>query len=181
MKLEICKTIFYPLVMYGLHYSWLTKLRLQQLDTFQAKILRRTLGIKASMISRMRNDTVLKLAKTTPLSHQIQVQQNRYFGHVLRAAERDDPVHTVCFSKDGTTRRLSSRRREGHPTQKWTSQLVDRTNKFFMRPHGSQMRDLVTLASSKGWSAFVLSPTCQHTHHNNHNWIIPGSGRHMAG
>ena len=180
MKLEICKTIFYPLVMYGLHYSWLTQSRLKQLDAWQARILRRALNIKASMISHMRNETVLKLAKTTPLSEQLQIEQNKYFGHVLRAGERDDPIHTVCFSKDGTTRKLSSRRKIGHPTQKWTNQLVARTNRFFMRPHGSHLRELTTLATTKGWSKFVLSPT-RDTPHNRPHIVIPGQRLRMAG
>ena len=167
--------------MYGLHYSWLTQSRLKQLDAWQARILRRTLNIKASMISHTTNATVIKLAKTTPLSEQLQVQQNRYFGHVLRAAERNDPIHTVCFSKDGAARRLSSRRKIGHPTQKWTNQLIGHVNTFYKRPHGSQLRELTTLASAKEWSAFVLSPTSTEPTHNRPHLAPRVTGLLLAG
>ena len=166
--------------MYGLHYSWLTQSRLKQLDAWQARILRRTLCIKASMISHTTNDTIYKLAKTTPLSQQLQSMQNKYFGHVLRAAERQDPIYLVCFSKDGTTRKLSSRRKIGHPSQKWTTQLITRTNKFFMRPHGSLTRELTTLAESSGWSKFVSSPTRDVSRERPH-LTVPGLRQRMAG
>ena len=143
--------ILYPLVLYGLQYSWLTLSDKRKLDAWQARILRRTLGIKASMISHITNADVLKQASTTPITTQFEHAQIKYFGHILRAAEREDISYTVCFSKTGSARLLSSRRRHGHPCDKWTNRILETTYDRFnlSRPFNAKM--LTTLANSKKW------------------------------
>ena len=68
LKLRTYKAIFYPMVRYALHYSWLKKSMCSRLDSWQARTLRRVLRIKASMISRVSNSEVLRRACTRPLS-----------------------------------------------------------------------------------------------------------------
>ena len=127
VKISIFKTVFYPIALYAMHYSWLTQSNLKQLDSWQARTFRRTMGIKASMISRITNEYVLEQAKTTPLSTQLSAAQVRYLGHVLRAAERKDLIYQVCFSHAGGPRRLRSKRRQAHPFTKWTPKMLEKS------------------------------------------------------
>ena len=148
------------MILYGLCYSWLTHAALRQLDAFQARILRRTLRVKASMISHVTNDQIFKDANTTPLSSLLRSQQFRYFGHVLRSKESRDPIYAVCFDNMGNVRRLSSRRRIGHPSQKWTTELCARTCEHFQLPVSFNAHTITPLAGNRRqWQQLVRTHT----------------------
>ena len=117
-----------------MHYSWLTLKDRNLIDTWQVRTLRRTLGIKVSMISRIRNTYVLEQAKTTPFSQQLQAQQIKYFGHVVRAAERREHIYTVSFSNAGNPRKLSSKQRKGRPYDKWIPKMLVKTSQLLKKP-----------------------------------------------
>ena len=79
LKLRIYRAVFYPMVMYALHHSWLIKSHMRAIDTWQAKTLRRVLRIKASMISHTTNAYIISLARTQPISSLIRAQRFKYY------------------------------------------------------------------------------------------------------
>ena len=87
-------------------------------------MLRRTLRIKASMISHVSDERIPQLFSTTPLSEQLQCRQLHSFGHVSRSGKRRSPIYSVCFDHAGRLRILYRRRKIGHPRQKWAKQLI---------------------------------------------------------
>jgi hypothetical protein len=149
------------MVLYGLHYSWLTKANLRQIDAWQARTIRRTLSIKASMISRYTNAYVLEQATTTPLSTQLIAAQVRYFGHVLRAAERQDLIYKVCFSNAGVPRLLSSKHKQAHPYDKWTPQMLRKVGEHFHQPRPYTALKMIKLAGTKEYYSWGRVPTCK--------------------
>ena len=67
-KLQIYKGCVESTLMYGLHTCWLNKSQRRRLDGFQARCLRRLLGILPSFLSHVPNKDVLSAAGTAPLS-----------------------------------------------------------------------------------------------------------------
>ena len=118
LKLRIYKAVFYPMLMYALHHSWLIKSQMRALDSWQAKTLRRVLRIKASMISHTTNAYILSLARTQPISSLIRAQRFKYYGHILRTSQ-DNAIRNICLTPACTQRRLTIKRKKGRPLDNW--------------------------------------------------------------
>ena len=118
LKLRTFKAIFHPMVTYALHYSWLTKSMSSRLDAWQARMLRRVLRIKASMISRVSNSVVLKRAGCTPLSDFVRSERIKYFGHVLRR-DYADTIANVVVDSSFKLRAPAGRRLRRRPLDNW--------------------------------------------------------------
>ena len=142
LKLRIYKAIFYPMILYALHYSWLTKSMSSKLDQWQARTLRRVLRIKASMISRISNEEVRKRAKCTPLSTVVRQNRFKYFGHVLRCTPQDT-IANVCFDSTWKIRQRAGRRQKRRPLDCWPAKVCEEVlitasrTASLVRPHPS--------------------------------------------
>ena len=123
LKLRIYKAVFQPMVLYALHYSWLTRSMCARLDSWQARTLRRVLRVKASMISRVSNASILRQAKCTPFSQQVRVERFRYFGHVLRSPYPDTVVST-CVDSSCKLRQPAGKRQRRRPLDNWTRKVT---------------------------------------------------------
>lgn len=122
-KLRVFKATFYPMILYALHHTFLSIKSRRTLDAWQARQLRRVLGIKAAYYSRTANTLVIKQAKTHLLSDIVDTRQKQYLGHILRA-ENNNTITTVCIDRSYNYRTLSSAKREGHPRSHWLPQAV---------------------------------------------------------
>ena len=111
------------MVMYALHHSWLTKSMSAKIDSWQVRMLRRVLRIKASMISRVSNAEVLKKAHCTPMSNLIRGERFKYFGHVLRR-EFPATIQSVCVDASCKLRPPAGKRRQKRPLDNWTRKVT---------------------------------------------------------
>ena len=123
IKIKMYKAIFYPMVMYALHYSWMTKSMNSKLDSWQVLTLRRLLRIKASMISHVSNEEVLRRAKCTPLSVLVRQERKKYMGHVLRQ-DYNSTIHNICFDSSCKVRTPQVKRRRRRPLDNWTRKTI---------------------------------------------------------
>ena len=111
------------MILYGLQHSCMTLKNNNRIDAWQARQLRRVIGIKASYYSRTTNDIVLKQADTTTFSQQILANQIKYLGRILRA-EDHETIKTITLTKSRNYRTLDSHRRKGHPRAHWLPTLT---------------------------------------------------------
>ena len=111
-------------MLYGLHTTWLTASQRRRLDGFQARCLRKILGIPPSFLSHIPNSTVLQAAETRALSTQLLEQQLALFGKAARSAE-GSTLRDAFFAPGGYTLRSRMHvRRRGRPKQTWEDQLL---------------------------------------------------------
>ena len=82
-KLELFDACVISALKYGTACALLSKGDLRRLDGFEANCLRKILGIKPSMISRISNDRVHELAGVRPLSMTIHRRQVKLLGEIL--------------------------------------------------------------------------------------------------
>jgi hypothetical protein len=132
-KIRVFKQIFYHMVLYGMHHSWLTKGIQHRLITWHSRALRRILRIKASMISHVTDERIYELADVVPITRHLETLQLRYYGHVVRAGP-EDAVHNTCFSAANNTRRLEAKRRVGRPMHKWVPHVENLVSHHFDLP-----------------------------------------------
>ena len=117
------------MVLDGLHYAWLTKDLLKRLDAWQARKLRRVLGIKAAYYSRVSNQYVLSRAGTKTFSDILQFDRLRYLGHILRSPT-SAAEFSVCFEPSVRIRTLrgnntrGSRRKAAGQKDLWTRSSI---------------------------------------------------------
>ena len=143
LKLRTFKAIFYPMVTYALHYSWLTKSMRMKLDSWQARMLRRVLRIKASMISHVSNSEVLARSKCTPLSEQVKSNRFKYFGHVVRRPF-EDTICNVVVDSSYKLRLPAGKRLRKRPLDNWSrktiTEVLESASKLpaDVRPTGSE-------------------------------------------
>ena len=78
-KLDIFSECVNSRPLYSLHTAWLRKAELCKIDAFQAKCLRKILGIQHALYSHVRNETVLQEADCSKLSTIIRRQQLFYW------------------------------------------------------------------------------------------------------
>ena len=86
-------------------------------------MLRRVLRIKASMISRVTNEEVLRRAKCTPLSELVRKERFKYLGHVLRQ-DYSSTIHNICFDSSCKVRAPAVKRRRRRPLDNWTRKTI---------------------------------------------------------
>ena len=113
-KVEVFQATIMTGLMYGLSTLWLNVGDQRRLDCFQARCLRRCLGIKPSFLSRVSNQTVLREAAQMPSTRHLLKQQLLLYGKVARAPE-DDPLRQLTFCPESlqpaTSRYVSKRGR----------------------------------------------------------------------
>ena len=68
-KLRKFKTIFHPMLLYGLYHSCLTASNVRVLDSWYVKVSRRVAGIKPAFMNHVSNLRVYDRTSTEPVSH----------------------------------------------------------------------------------------------------------------
>ena len=122
-KLDIFSACVISRLLYSLHTAWLRKAELRKIDAFQAKCLRKILGIQHAFYSHVRNETVLQEADRSKLSTIIRRQQLLLLGRVAQLPPGD--VMRTCIFHGGTfePRMPNGRRQRGRPRQIWLAEV----------------------------------------------------------
>ena len=125
-KIEVFQSVISARLLYGLNSAWLNIADARRLDGFQARCLRRILGIRHAYYSRVSNKTVLELAQQPPYTKQLLKQQLLLYGKIARSAD-NDPLRAVTFCR-GSLRPATSQymRKVGRPRNEWAVKLYEK-------------------------------------------------------
>ena len=106
--------------LYSLATSCYTAAQLRRIDGFQAKCIRRILGIPAPFLSRISNAEVVRRSGLALATRRLEHQQLILLGKVLRA-DLDSPLQTSTFKPTGSMRPITDYyiRRIGRPRKEW--------------------------------------------------------------
>ena len=122
--MELYRSLVESRLMYGLVSCCFTVADLRRLDGFQARCLRKVVGVAPSFISRVSNKEVLRIAGHVKASEVLADQQVKLLGKVLRA-ETTSQLHKSAFVP-GTDQPAASRyvRRVGRPRREWVTTIA---------------------------------------------------------
>ena len=126
--MRIFQSTFPAILIYGLDAFTLTDKRLQQIDGYYFRFLRRIVGIKASFYSRTPNSEVYQIAGKPRLpSELLNSLQYKQVVEVF-SAQITDPVHNVVFASALKDRITQTGKRRGRSIPYW---LPTTTKRFF--------------------------------------------------
>ena len=139
-KLRLYCSMVETKLLYGLSCCCFTVAQQRRLNGFQAKCLRRIVGIKPSFISRITNKEVLRRVGHVDATTLLSQMQLQLLGKVLRAPATSQ-LRAAAFTP-GTLQSATSRyvRRVGRPRREWVPTVMADATRL-ARPH-----DLQTLA-----------------------------------
>ena len=120
-------------LLYGLSSAWLNAAQLRRLNGFQARCLRRILGIPAAFVSRVSNQEVLQRSGQLQLSHQLLRQQLLALGRIARAPDNDVCRQLVFRPKSLDFVSDMYVRRIGRPRQEWGKELFKKAKALVMK------------------------------------------------
>ena len=123
----------------------LTKVQKRRLDGFQARGLRRILGIPPAYVSRVSNAEVLRQAGALALSLQIETAQLHLYGRLARLPY-DSPLRALVFQPGGVEPVPAGLRRRGRPRLRWVEVLTTAA----LKTAGSAERLRVLLSNGAG-------------------------------
>ena len=109
--------------MYNLHTAWMRSQELARLDAFQARCLRRILGVPHSFISRVTNKSILERAGCRKLSSILLQRQLCLFAEIARKEDTHPVREAVFLPASSVLRTQPRRRRRGRQRQTWASEL----------------------------------------------------------
>jgi len=117
-------------LLYGLQVLWLNQASRDKLDAFNARCLRKILGIAHSYWSRVSNKEVLQQACAEKLSTILLEHQLGFLGTLAR---RNDacPVHKFVFGPNLSRAPLQFVRRRGRPNLEWTTEIFKVVDTMF--------------------------------------------------
>ena len=147
--------IFQPVIstglLYGLSTAWLNTSEQRRLNGFQARCLRKILGIRPAYYSRMTNRRVLEMANQVLYTTQLLKQQLILYGKIARSGP-DDALRKVTFCP-GSLRPIAEKylRKVGRPRSEWASKLYPEA----VRVAGSAAQLDTLLSSAENWRAKV--------------------------
>ena len=98
-SLQLLHSFVFSKLLYGPATMWMVKAQLRRIDGFQARCLRKVLGVPAAFVSRISNAEVLRRAAAKPLSQQLQYRQLVIMGKVARASP-GSPLRQDTFIDD---------------------------------------------------------------------------------
>ena len=153
-KVRIYESCVEPKLLYGLETLWLRQGERSRVDAFQARCLRRAIGVAHSYISRVSNASVLQQAGRRPLTQELLRRQLMLYGKVAMMDD-DAPQRRVLFEASSICLVASCfRRGRGRPRQQWPQCVHGHA----VRAAGSN-DDLAALLvverSPKSWAAIV--------------------------
>ena len=121
-KIRIFDACICTKLCYGLFTATLTAKEKQRIDGFQARCLRKILGIAPAYYSRISNQIVRTIAGERRLSDKLTQQQVRYLSK-LASRDDDDPTRTCIFER-GCRNLLQKvvRRKPGRPRVRWATE-----------------------------------------------------------
>ena len=90
-KLQLLASLMLSKLMYGVCSAWLPQSDLRRLDGFQARCLRRLMGIKPSFPPTANNEKVRQLAGSQPPSTSVRQQQL----HLMHQVPEDSEKHCL--------------------------------------------------------------------------------------
>ena len=122
-RVQIFRACVESRLLYALHSGVLNVAERRRLDGFQARCLRRIMGISPSFVSRISNAAVLKSAGCKPCSIILRERQAKYVG-TLRERPVHDPCRQLVFQSDGHFRGFCGPRRVGRPRITWLDQVI---------------------------------------------------------
>ena len=106
-------------LLYGLGTAWLNASERRRLDAFNAKCLRKLMGISPSYYSRVSNDTVLRVAKAEKCSTKLLRQQLLLFGKIARMPA-GTPLRDILLEPGSCRLRTTQGiRNRGRPRTSW--------------------------------------------------------------
>lgn len=122
-KVEVFNACISSKLMYGLASAWLNASERKRLDGFQARCLRKILGIKPAYFSRVSNKIVIQKSDQKLFTTQLLKQQLLLYGRVARAPDTD-LLRQLTFCP-GSLRPATDRyvRKIGRPRNEWAPML----------------------------------------------------------
>ena len=124
-KLELYASLIESKLRYALSSAWLLKADLRRLDGFQARCLRKILGVQHSFTSRVSNASVLQQSGRRALSELVKDGQIGLMQRVLVSPQKQ-VLREVAFHKGTLIPETAYYvRRVGRPRQNWTEQVLD--------------------------------------------------------
>ena len=120
------------MVLYCLQHDWHLDSTLDKIDSWQCRLLRRTIRVKTTYIDRSKpNEWVYQHARATRLSQTIQDRQVKYFAHIARHPQ--DIIHRVCYGPPYIPKQLNATRRRGRPRHHWQPHAEQLTCDYLSR------------------------------------------------
>jgi len=118
-KMTIFKACVLQRLLYCLDTTWLTASALRKLDGFQARCLRKILGIQHAYWSHVSNASVLQQAQEWPLSVVLKHRQLKLFGRIARMSNTS-PLRQVTFESSSVEAKVwPGTKRRGRPRDAW--------------------------------------------------------------
>ena len=154
-KFQIYRACICSNVLYGLQTAWLTKSQRGRLDGFDARCLRKILGIKSAYWSRVSNHRVLVKLNAVTLSTLLLEQQLLLFRNLFDLPDEDIRRQMVFQAGSAELRGLVNKRRRGRPRLSWASELQKHVLQIVRDPELTA-RDL---KDKKGWKEQVRAYT----------------------
>ena len=121
-KYDIYRAVVISRLMYGLQVAWLGKASLRKLDGFNARCLRKMMGIPPAYHSRVSNKAVLDRMGARSLSKLLLEQQLGYLGTLARRPP-ECPARSGIFDA-GLILKADFKRRVGRPRMEWAPELL---------------------------------------------------------
>jgi len=120
-KLEVYRACVLPKLLYGLETIWLRSAEQRRLNAFQARSLRKVLGIPHSYVSRVSNAQVLQQANDRPLFHELLRRQMNLYGKIVRMSNDDLQRQVALKAGSAEPAVWQGNLRRGRPRQVWTT------------------------------------------------------------
>jgi hypothetical protein len=120
-KLRVFQVCVESKLLFNIHAAWLNVSERRRLDAFQAKCLRKVIGVKPSFISRVSNEEVRTRANCRPLSSILTQRQLMLMGRLAARPDTDIMRQSVFSPGAFEPRKPVGRRRRGRPRNIWTT------------------------------------------------------------
>ena len=125
-RLQFYQALIESRFLYSLATSCYTVAQLRRIDGFQAKCIRRVLGIPPAFLSRISNAEVVRKSGLALATKRLEQQQLVLLGKVLRA-DLDSPLQTSTLKPTGSTQPVTDFyiRKIGRPRKEWFKVVFD--------------------------------------------------------
>ena len=120
LKIKICRTIIWPVVLYGCEAWSLTLREERKLRVFENMVLRRIFGPRRDEVTgewrRLHNEELSDLYSSPNIVRVIKLRRMRWTGHVARMGEERGVYRVLVGKPEG-------RRPMGRPRSRWVDNI----------------------------------------------------------